>query len=67
MISMSKEELAQDGLISVKDACKFLAVSRATAWKLMDRGELPFVRVGGSRRIPRRALTAYVSDGMRNV
>lgn len=40
-------------LVSVADVCRLLTLSRASVWRLMDRGELPFVRIGGARRIRR--------------
>ncbi len=45
-----------DGLMTVREAAGFLRLSRATIYLFMDHGELPFVKLGRSRRIPKRAL-----------
>jgi excisionase family DNA binding protein len=58
-------ELVEDGLVAVIDASKFLAVSRATIYELMSRGELAYVKVGRCRRIPRRALFAFAAHNLK--
>jgi len=50
------QEVVEDGLMSVKQAASFLGLSVATVYSLMGRGELPFCKIGKSRRVPRRAL-----------
>lgn len=54
------ESLIDDGLITVADACKLLAVSRSHLYNVMDKGELIYVKIGKSRRLPRRALEAFM-------
>jgi excisionase family DNA binding protein len=54
------EDPTRDGLARVREACAFLAVSRATVYSLMDKGELKFVKIGKARRIPWPALVALV-------
>jgi excisionase family DNA binding protein len=51
-----EEALLRDGLMTIQEATAFLRLSRSTVYGLMDRGELPYVRIGSSRRIPRRGL-----------
>ena len=48
--------LVADGLETPKSAAAFLKVSVAQIYRLMAVGELPFTKIGRSRRIPRRAL-----------
>jgi excisionase family DNA binding protein len=48
--------LMSDGLTSVSEAGRFLGLSRTTLYELMDTGELPYCKIGGARRVPRRAL-----------
>lgn len=55
------EQLIVDGLVTVAEACKHLAVSRSFLYSEMDAGALPFCRLGRSRRIPRRALIQYAA------
>jgi excisionase family DNA binding protein len=51
-----KEDLVLDGLDRVGEVARFLKLSVSTVYGLMDRGELPFVKLGKSRRIPHRAV-----------
>jgi excisionase family DNA binding protein len=54
---MTQNELVvNDGLVTVTEAGKFLSLSRSTLYQMMDRGELQFAKIGGSRRIPKQAL-----------
>jgi excisionase family DNA binding protein len=57
---MPDDRLLDDGLLTVPQAARLLASSRSTLYQLMTSGQLPFVKVGASRRISRRALLAYV-------
>jgi excisionase family DNA binding protein len=50
------EELLQDGLEDIKEAVRFLSLSRSKVYQLMDSGQLTYVQFGRARRIPRRAL-----------
>jgi len=59
------EALLQDGLTSVKEAMAFLCISRSTLYQLMDKGELCYVKLRGSRRIPRRALTQLAATHLK--
>jgi excisionase family DNA binding protein len=59
-------ELVADGLLTVAAAAAFLSVSRSTLYLAMDRGQLPFVKLGRARRIPRRALLALAAVNLHN-
>ncbi len=59
------EELVADGLLTVPEAASFLRLSRSNLYALMERGELRFVKIGRSRRIPRRAVIALAASGLR--
>ncbi len=61
----SDAALVEDGLMKVAAAAAFLSHSRATLYTLMDRGELPFVKIGRSRRIPKRAVVELAARGLR--
>ncbi len=37
-----------------------MGVSRSTAYRLIERGELPAVRVGGQLRVDRDELREYI-------
>ena len=40
----------------IPEAAKLLGLSRATVYNLMDKGDLPYVKLGRSRRIRRTDL-----------
>ena len=47
-------------LLSVSEAGKALGVSVSTVWRMIRRGDLASVRLGGRRLIPEDALEARV-------
>ena len=51
-----RAELVADGLKTIKEAAAFSKVSVALLYKLMASGELPYTKIGRSRRIPHKAL-----------
>lgn len=53
---MKDSNLASGGLCSVKEACAFLSLGKTSVYNLMAEGKLPFVFLGGVRRIPRVAI-----------
>lgn len=60
--SKEKEELVTDGLMTVEEAAKFLSVCEGTLYKLMDNGQLAYVRpTPKARRLPRKAVVAYAA------
>jgi excisionase family DNA binding protein len=56
-----RECLVAEGTETVAAASRFLSLSRATIYKLMENGELAFCKFGRARRIPRRALLEYAA------
>jgi excisionase family DNA binding protein len=57
-------ELLADGLDRVDAAARFLAMSRSTLYAMMASGALPFVKIGKSRRVPRRAVFELAVRGL---
>lgn len=57
--------LYDDGVVSVESAAEFLDVSRATLYRMMDAGDLPYSKIRGGRRIPRRALVELLERSKR--
>ena len=53
------------GLASVREAEAFLSLSRSSLYSMMDRGELAYVKLGKSRRIPWDALDELVQKNMK--
>ncbi|MDQ2726808.1 MAG: helix-turn-helix domain-containing protein [Actinomycetota bacterium] len=52
-------------LVPVETAAAYLGVSRATIERLVHRGELPFVKVGGSTRYDVDDLDGYIDTNRR--
>ena len=56
-------------LVSVREACEILRLSRSTLYELMDAGRLGFVRIGRARRLAvaelQRLVTASSSPARR--
>lgn len=48
---------------SVAEAGTILGISRAFAYELVARGELPVIRLGRRRLVPKAALAALVGGG----
>jgi excisionase family DNA binding protein len=63
---ITAEQLVESGLDRVREAARFLGISVSQAYALMERGELPFVKFGKSRRIPRRALIEFAKRHLMN-
>ena len=47
-------------LLTIREACERLRISRATLYKLAKRGTLTLVKIGGKSLIPEEALLAEV-------
>jgi excisionase family DNA binding protein len=56
------EDAVRDGLVSLREAARFLAVSRTSIYGLLTSGLLPSVKIGKSRRVPRRSLLAFAAE-----
>lgn len=61
---MTPAAMVEEGLLNVREAGAFLAVSRTTIWVLMSAGTLPYTLIGHNRRIPRAALKALAIKGL---
>ncbi|WP_352429724.1 helix-turn-helix domain-containing protein [Thermoflexus sp.] len=58
-------ELAAEGLVTVREAQRFLGIGHNKLYELMAAGEIPYVHIGAARRIPRAALVEYVARNLR--
>jgi len=47
-------------VLTVAEAGELLGISRAFAYELVARGELPVIRLGRRRLVPKRALLALI-------
>ena len=56
-------DLLEHGLMTVKEAASFLRIGRTKVYGLMDSQELPYVKMGKTRRIPKVALKLFAEKG----
>ena len=58
------QNITIDGFATVVEAAKFLNVSRAKVYQMMDAGELIYAKFGKSRRLPLRALREFAEKAL---
>lgn len=49
-----------DKLMSIDEVAEYCSIHRAGVYRLMQRGELPYVTVGDRRRVKLSELQAYL-------
>ncbi len=47
-------------LLSVRETLSILGISRQLFYNLANRGELPTLKIGNSRKVSRRSLEEYI-------
>jgi len=52
-------------LLTVKEACEHLRISRATLYTLVKKGQLAFVKIGGKSLIRQEAIVRLIAQGTR--
>lgn len=55
-----RRDIHSEGYLSPDHAAQYLDVSRRTIDRMVASGELPSLKIGASRRIPKRALREYL-------
>jgi excisionase family DNA binding protein len=63
---MHHSNVVEGGFCSIIEAAKFLGISRASVYVLLDKGELASARFGRSRRIPRKGLIEYAERSLQS-
>lgn len=58
------EELVADGLCTVNEAVQFWGVKKSLVYAMMERGDIPYVRIGRRRLIPRRFLMQFAAENL---
>lgn len=53
--------LPEPALLRVEEASRYLALGRTKTYELIAQGEIPCIRFGRTVRIPREALSAWLS------
>ena len=59
---VQEKDLRISPLLKAKDVAEILKVSRAMAYNLMQRGEIPTVRIGKARRVRPEDLILYIKN-----
>lgn len=54
-------------IVTVKQLCEMLGVSRALAYKLISDGEIQAVKIGTSLKIPKVSVINYVTEEKKEV
>jgi len=65
MISSARkpvDDFSEDRLLRAADVQAQLGMSRAKVYRLMQLNILPTVRIGGSVRVPRKALFKWIEE-----
>lgn len=57
-----EEPKPQDELLTAKEACKLLKVSRPTLHRWKQAGVIPSVKIGGNIRYPKNKLIEYLKN-----
>lgn len=51
-----------DNLISPKELAKYLKISQATIYRLIERRKITFLKIGGSLRFSKSDIEEYLRD-----
>jgi excisionase family DNA binding protein len=64
-IETARDSCGERLVYSVAEAGELLGISRAFAYELVARGELPVIRLGRRRLVPKVALVALIEGGQK--
>jgi excisionase family DNA binding protein len=59
-----KRQMVVKGLMRPKEVAQFLGKSQSTIYEMITTGELPYVLVRGTRRIPRKVVEDYAIENL---
>jgi excisionase family DNA binding protein len=59
------QKIISQGLMTLDEVADFLSLTRQSVYNMIERGDLPSLKLGAARRIPRSALFALVERKMR--
>jgi excisionase family DNA binding protein len=62
--SESMASLPEEQLLTVEEVSNRLRVSRSSVYGMIERGELPSIKLGKSRRIPHKAVVEFVQKAL---
>jgi excisionase family DNA binding protein len=64
VVMQSATEMLAEGALGMEEARRFSGMGRTFLYAAMDRGDLPYTKVGRRRLIPRRALIAFLARNL---
>lgn len=64
MTETATRELVSKGLRSIEQSRTFLGISQSSLYRLIEAGQLRYVRVGGRRLIPLGELERYAEANL---
>lgn len=53
--------MVREGAVTIPEAMRITGFGRSFLYEAMARGELPYIKIGAGRRIPRRALELWLA------
>lgn len=56
----NESETDDQMMLSVRETCKRLGVSKWTIYRLMEAGKLASVKIGSRRLVPQRAMMEFI-------
>jgi len=59
-----KLEIVSGGMLTIREAEKMSGFKKSFLYNRMATGDLPYVKIGGGRRIPRQALLEFLAAGL---
>jgi excisionase family DNA binding protein len=57
-----RQDIVQGGLVKIPAAAKFLGLSVAKLYQLMESRRLPYVKIDKARRIPQQSLVEFAAQ-----
>lgn len=67
MAEKSNSQSKSKSFLSVREAAEELGKSERSGWRLVEQGELPVHEFGGSTRVKRDDLDAYIARSRRPI
>ena len=49
-------------LLRVEEAARLIGMGKSKTWDLVNRGDIPSIKIGKSRRIPVAALERWIAE-----
>ncbi len=49
-------------LLRVEEAARLIGMGKSKTWDLVNRGDIPSIKIGKSRRVPLAALQRWIAE-----